>query len=56
MRPFQLVFLRAKTVYFLNNQDWANYRPAATAYLEKYGKNISAQESKMFRNAIDQHK
>jgi hypothetical protein len=54
--PGEEILLRAKTVYFLNNQDWTDYGPAATAYLEKYGKNITEQESKMFRDAVDQHK
>jgi hypothetical protein len=50
------ILLRAKTVYFLNNQDWIDYGPAAKAYLGKYGENVSSTESKMFRDAIDQHK
>jgi hypothetical protein len=54
--PGEEILLRAKTVYFLNNQDWVDYSPAAKAYLEKYGKNVSAAEDKMFRDAMDQHK
>jgi hypothetical protein len=54
--PGEEMLLRAKTVYFLNNQDWVDYGPAAKAYLEKYGNNVSAAEDKMFRDAMDQHK
>ena len=54
--PGEEILLRAKTVHYLNNQDWTNYKPAATSYLEKYGQNISAEESKMFRDAVEQHK
>lgn len=54
--PADEILLRAKTVHFYNNQDWAKYVTAASAYLAKYGNNISEQERGMFQGAIDQHK
>nr|WP_233174090.1 glycoside hydrolase family 2 TIM barrel-domain containing protein [Pedobacter sp. ASV19] len=54
--PGEEILLRAKTVGFYNQQDWANYVPAARAYLEKFGANIPEQERSMFQGAIDQHK
>jgi len=54
--PADEILLRAKTVHFINNQDWANYVPVATAYLAKYGQNINDQERGMFQGAVDQHK
>jgi hypothetical protein len=54
--PGEEILLRAKTVGFYNQQDWANYVPAAKAYLEKFGANIPEQERSMFQGAIDQHK
>jgi beta-galactosidase/beta-glucuronidase len=54
--PGEEILLRAKTIGFYNQQDWANYVPAAKAYLEKFGANIPEQERSMFQGAIDQHK
>jgi hypothetical protein len=54
--PGNEILLRAKTVSFINAQDWANYVPAATEYLAKYKANISEQEQKMFQQAIDEHR
>lgn len=53
--PANEILLRAKTVAFLNGQDWKNYVPAAKAYLEKYGKNVSENERVLFQTNIDQH-
>ena len=53
--PAEEILLRAKTVHFINHQDWANYVPTAKVYLEKFGDNITAQEKTMFQQAIDQH-
>jgi hypothetical protein len=50
------ILFRAKTVEYFNKQDWKNYVPAATAYLEKFGANVKDDEKKMFQGAIDQHK
>jgi len=54
--PADEILLRAKTVHFYNAQDWTNYVTFATAYLDKYGQNISEQERSMFQGAVDQHK
>jgi hypothetical protein len=54
--PGDEIFMRAQTVEFINKQDWPNYVPAATAYLAKYGQNISEKERNSFQQAIDQHK
>jgi hypothetical protein len=54
--PGEEILLRAKTVDFYNKQDWKNYVPIATAYLEKFGANVAEAERAMFQAAIDQHK
>jgi len=54
--PGEEIFLRAETVAYINQQDWAHYVPVATDYLGKYGSNLSPEEKTMFQNAIDQHK
>jgi hypothetical protein len=59
VKPFgtagEEILLRAKTVHYINHQDWDNYVPTAKVYLGKYGKNISEQERNMFQAAIDSH-
>jgi hypothetical protein len=54
--PGEEILLRAKTIHFLNTQDWKNYMPVAAAYLEKYGANIQESERKMLEQAIDKAK
>ena len=54
--PGEEIYLRAKTVYTFNKQDWSNYASVANTYLEKYGQNIPEQERNMFRQAIDNSK
>lgn len=54
--PGEEILLRAKTVGFYNEQNWPDYVVAATAYLARFGANVSDQEKKMFQAAIDQHK
>jgi hypothetical protein len=54
--PGEEILLRAKTVAFYNGQKWPEYVAAAQVYLDKYGKNISEQENKMFQAAIDKNK
>jgi hypothetical protein len=54
--PGEEIFLRAKTVYTFNKQDWSTYASVANTYLEKYGQNIPEQERTMFRQAIDNNK
>lgn len=50
------IYLRAKAIYFLNQQDWASFKPAAKAYLEKYSSFIKEQDKKFFQDAIDKNK
>lgn len=54
--PGDEILLRAKTVHFYNNKDWTNYVPSATAYLSRYGNNLSEEDRGMFQGAIDQNK
>ncbi|NRF37588.1 glycoside hydrolase family 2 protein [Pedobacter foliorum] len=54
--PGEEILLRAKTIGFYNKQDWKNYVPTASSYLEKFGANIKEEEKQMFQAAIDQHK
>ncbi|WP_285056669.1 glycoside hydrolase family 2 protein [Pedobacter ginsengisoli] len=54
--PGEEILLRAKTVGFYNKQDWKNYVPAASAYLEKFGANIPENEKVMFQKAVDEHR
>lgn len=54
--PGEEIFLRAKTVYTFNKQDWTNYASVANTYLEKYGQNIPEQERNMFQQAINNSK
>ncbi|RZM01733.1 MAG: hypothetical protein EOO88_57650, partial [Pedobacter sp.] len=50
------ILLRAKTIDYYNTQNWTEYVPVATAYLARYGINLSEKERTMFQSAIDQHK
>jgi hypothetical protein len=36
----------------MNQQDWEQYKPAAKAYLDKYGANIKAEEKKVFESKL----
>lgn len=51
-KPADEIFLRAKTIYFYNKQDWQQYAPVATVYLEKYGQNIPKNERETFQTAV----
>lgn len=53
--PGEEMYLRAKVIHTLNQQDWVSFEPAATLYLSKFGAHISEQEKSMFQTAIDQH-
>jgi hypothetical protein len=46
------MYLRAQTIYLLQRQDWPAYGPVANNYMAKYGKNLSAQEKKIFTDAL----
>jgi len=50
------ILLRAKTVDYYNTQNWKEYVLVASAYLEKFGANISEKEKTMFQKGIDDHK
>lgn len=53
--PADEMLIRAKTISYLNAQDWKNYVPAAKTYLEKYGNNLSERDRKLFQEAIDKN-
>jgi len=46
------IYLRAKTIHTLNQQDWDAYKPVAKLYLEKYGNNIKPEERTMFESKL----
>jgi len=46
------IYLRAKTVYFLNRKDWQNFAFSADEYIEKYWQNIKADDLNKFALAI----
>jgi len=50
------IFLRAKAIHLLNTQNWADYGPVATEYLQKYGGNIAENERNALQGYLDQHK
>lgn len=51
--PGEEIFLRAKTIHTLNQQDWTEFKPAAKVYLDKYGKNIKPEEKKMLEEKLE---
>ncbi len=53
--PGEEMLLRAETIYYLNNQDWSHFVPAAKEYLAKYGDNIKESERQMLQGNIKQH-
>lgn len=53
--PGEEMYLRAKTVHTLNQQDWENYKPVAKEYIEKYGANIKPAEKQMLEDNINKH-
>lgn len=44
--PGEEIFLRAKTIFLLNKQDKAGFRPVAKEYLDKYGQFVKLDEKK----------
>ncbi|MGN8036162.1 glycoside hydrolase family 2 protein [Chitinophaga sp. 22321] len=44
--PGDEIFLRAKTIYLLNKQDKAGFKPVAKEYLDKYGQFVKLSEKK----------
>jgi hypothetical protein len=44
--PGEEIFLRAKTIYLLNKQDKAGFKPVAKEYLDKYGQYVKLEEKK----------
>ncbi|HWK05559.1 MAG TPA: glycoside hydrolase family 2 TIM barrel-domain containing protein [Puia sp.] len=57
--PGEEIFLRAKTIYFLNHQDYIRYVQAGTEYISKYGQYITPEELNnfawtAFKNVDDQ--
>lgn len=54
--PGEEIYLRAKTIHLLNQQDWAGYIPAASAYLDKFSASMGEEDKKVFQKAINEHK
>lgn len=54
--PGEEIYLRAKTIHTLNQQDWTNFTLAAKEYLLKYHQYIKPEEKDMLRQQIDAHK
>lgn len=54
--PGEEMFLRARTIHLYNQKDWAGYVPVASAYLEKFGSNVSENDKQAFQAAIEEHK
>lgn len=50
--PGEEIFLRAKTIHTMNQQDWASFKPTAKEYLEKYGANVKPEEKKMLEEKL----
>jgi len=50
--PGEEIFLRAKTIHTLNQQDWDAFRPVAKEYLEKYGEFIKPEEKQLFEEKL----
>jgi hypothetical protein len=42
--PGEEILLRAKTIHFLNNQDWDDFAKAAGEYVNKFGQHLSPEE------------
>jgi hypothetical protein len=42
--PGEEILLRAKTIHFLNKQEWESFAQAANEYISKYGQNLSPDE------------
>lgn len=53
--PGEEIYLRAKTIHLLNQQDWMAYLPVVKMYLEKFSSNISEKDKEVFQKAIDEH-
>jgi len=54
--PGDEMYLRARTIYYLNKQNWEEFVPVANAYMNKYGSNIRDEEKTMLQNAINKAK
>ncbi|GGC33356.1 hypothetical protein GCM10011386_26830 [Parapedobacter defluvii] len=50
--PGEEMYLRAKTIHTLNQQDWDAFRPVAKEYLEKYGEFIKPEEKQLFEEKL----
>ena len=50
--PGEEIYLRAKTIHLMNQQDWSAFKPVAQQYLDKYGSYLKADEKKMLEDKI----
>jgi tetratricopeptide (TPR) repeat protein len=46
--PGEEIVWRAKTIHFLNRQEWNSFAATATPYIEKYGMRVSPNEMNSF--------
>jgi hypothetical protein len=46
--PGEEIYLRARTIHSLNNNDWNNFSAAIVPYILKYGTRVSANELNIF--------
>ena len=53
--PGEEMLLRAETIFYINNQDWAKFLPVARKYIAQYGANLSEQERGQLEAIIHQH-
>lgn len=59
VRPYgsagEEMYLRAKVIHTMNQQDWTQFKPAAQLYLSRFGEHIKAEEKAMFEKALAEH-
>jgi hypothetical protein len=53
--PADEILLRAKTIFYLNNQDWEHFVPTAKEYVAQYGSTLRDSERKRFEDNIRTH-
>ena len=46
--PGEEIYLRARTIHSLNNNDWNNFSAAIVPYIMKYGERVSASDLNIF--------
>jgi hypothetical protein len=46
--PGEEIYLRARTIHSLNNNDWNNFSAAIVPYITKYGERVSVNDLNVF--------